>query len=410
MRLEDYSVNQHNHSTLPDDIAWKKKSGWIGLNGNVRSEWDMVWFLKEVIDRPKHKWDYQNNSKKTLLVTAGFDGNSEYDDGHLRQHYNKVGVDWHNIDNLGVTTEYRNFIHGHEGYLAKNYKDFYGWMISRDDLNRPNADLLYRIHKFLGEVRYQFPAIELYDLYHACVDNLEGKIETIWNHVDIHTKFQRVEQTLEFARKYPDKKYTIKNLFDDLKRYDRWFFDTWRHETEKFFNDGGFYQKGHWNHIRNILSEKIRSAASIFMWGGSWINMLNALKFFRLDHVMHEAKANGTNYYGMSAGTIVMMDNIYDLGQRSSASGFIRPYMSGLGLIKGMTIYTHVQDFKFINENGVDEKSTIALRTDDPAIGLTTNSIALVDEDTIYSVGGDPVYCFEDRGWTYYLESGSNIR
>lgn len=410
MRLEDYTINKHNNENLPKDIAWKKHSGWITLNGNVRSEWDLIWFTKQFLNNPKTKNNYLNNTKKTLLITAGFEAGKELDDKHIRSHYTKNNINWNNISNLEVLTEFYKFKNSQEGHFANEYINFTNWMKNRFDLNKPNSDLLFKIHTTLHKVRQDYPSIQLQDLFYASEPNIEKKINLIWNKTNRNTRENRISQTFDFLNKCPFTKKNIRNYFNQLKEYDNWFFNEWEKETNKFFNNTKIENNHHWNHIRNKLNDKIINSASIFLWGGNWEYMLNVLNFFKLDKSMQYAKSQGTNFYGMSAGTLIMADRVYDLSQRTDPKGFIIPHRPGLNLTKNLTYYTHIQDFKHIRDNNYDTQTTISLRTNNPTLGLIRNSVALIDHDTIYSIGSDPVYLFDDRGWKYELNSNENIR
>lgn len=406
MRIEDFTFSSNHIDRLVHDIGKWKSQGWVILNGNVRSEWDFINFTRHFLWHPYNKWGYQNSSRKVLLVTAGFNNGEEYSEGHIREYYYQHGIK--HVENLGVLTELNNFRHSPEGHYVKSFYDFLGWMNNREDLQIPNADLHYWLHSFVAEIRHEYPAMQVYDLFYAHLHDLPNQISRYWDKVPVEARQERIESVLDFAHRYPEYRHTMRDMIHDFRSYDDHFFATWHHCTEQFFrSNSGLFRSQRYNRVREMLGNRITSSASIYLWGGNWIAMLNAIKFFRLEDKFRQALEDQANFCGMSAGTMILGDRVYDLNPRSSRHGYLVPQTTGMGMIKSTTPLTHIHDFDYIRQKDFDVISSMSLRIPRPLSGLTTNSVALIDYDRdIWSIGGDPVFLLDQRGFYYHLNPG----
>ena len=360
--LENYEFYNHDDNFL-HGLGERKREGWLVLNGHVQSEWDFIWFVRHLLHHPYHFYDEVSFSKKVLNVTAGFNAGSELDYGHIKSYFHKNGIDWE--ENLGLWNAVNNFSHTHDGFHVKNFMEFQKWM-HRRHLDK-TADIQYELHRYLAEIRERFSNMQMYELFiSAHQEPWEGQLA--------HLEDNRLKNIGLVHDGY------LKSLFDALKENDREFFGTWEHCTNKFFEDSGIWQSGTYHDYRNSLGDQILSSASVFFWGGQWNVMQDCLSFFQLKPFMQEAYRRGTNFYGMSAGVIVLSDEIYMIGERTSPNGYQYPYGKGLGLLDKTYAYSHIYDSGFIRSEDYDTISSTALRHSPcPTIGLTRNSTALIE-------------------------------
>jgi hypothetical protein len=233
--------------------------------------------------------------------------------------------------------------------------------------------------------------MQMYELYISAGQNpLEGEMAFLDEHRRNHVGVTSGDH--------------LQYLFAEMAAADDSFFETWRHCEDRFFEDSGIWESGTYHEFRNHLGAQILDSASIFFWGGQWNIMHDYLNFFRLKPFFEEAQRRGTNFYGMSAGVIVLSDRIYMGHDMGFPRGYQTPYGFGLGLCDNVNAYSHIIDMDWIRAEAWDVISSVALRHRPlPTIGLTRNSTALIHNDDIHSIGSDPVYFLDNRGFIQYM-------
>lgn len=400
-----------------------KVEGWIFLNGNVATEYDLVQMFNEQIINPQHKDPQINKSKKVLLVTAAFQKGHEHHDHHLITMFEKLSIDpkWNgpypqNIQNLSVYTMFTMFKEK-EKWLYQKYTEKQDQIkaIKLDYLSK-NNDYVRIVHSLTHELQEKYPELSLYDFYY-----FHEKYEKFPEFTEEST-IERLENLKILSRnKYDlEKCKEIKETLDHLIYKDEEIFSICAHIEDFFLEKSGIKNCTYYKEQRADLNERIKSSASIFIFGGRVYVLVNRLRFYQLHEFFKEALKNGTNIYGISAGAICQTEKFSLNFEEFSVGGYLRAADIGMGLVKNLFVFPHANDYKYIMEADRNYLSFFTLRQKNGVVvGLSQKSVLLCEkykdpiDGKIYSrfssVGEEPVLVFGERGIRYDLEKFDQI-
>jgi len=393
-----------------------KVRGWIFLNGNVSREADLVNMFKSRILNPEHTNPYINKTKKVLLVTAAFNRGEEHDDRHLIYMFEKIGIDpmWEgrfptNIQNLSIWSMFEIFKHK-EPWLYRRYTE------KQDQIKAVKYDYYKKNHKYVNtidrlteELESTYDKLGLYEFYYY--ERLENSYEMFLVNLDENLRREKVKQLdrLSHSKKDLLKCKELKENLDHLIYKDAEIFNLIESIEKFFLEKSGVENSLLYKEQRDELAHRILTSATIFLFGGRVYVIVNRLRFYQLAEVFKKALDNGTNLYGISAGTLAMTDKFGLSFEKKVPGGYLRAADHGMGLVKNLWVYPHADDYNYIRETQRDELSFFALRhRQGTVIGLNEKSVLLCEEyfdegdNTRYkryvSVGEDPVLVFGEKG------------
>ena len=108
--------------------------------------------------------------------------------------------------------------------------------------------------------------------------------------------------------------------------------------------------------------------------------LVNRLRFYDLGEAFSLAVGRGTNLYGISAGAICQTERFSLTFDRAETGGHIHAGDFGMGLVRGMPIFPHANDFRSIREGRRDNLSFFAMRMPhEVAVGLNERSVLLCE-------------------------------
>lgn len=392
-----------------------KLEGWIFLNGNVRTESDLINMFHEKIVNPYHKDKSINESKKVLLVTAAFQKGHEHDDIHIIRMFEKLSIDpkWNgpypeNIQNLSVYSMFED-LQIKEKWLYQKYTEKQDQIkaIKKDYLTK-NKNYVELIHYLCKKLKGNYPNLGLYDFYYFQLykDSIEDIITSQKQENII--KLPDIKKLLK-SRVHIDICKQIKENFDHLIYKDDEIFSITQHIEDFFLEKSGITNSSFYNEQRDELKERIMSSASIFIFGGRVYVLVNRLRFYQLNEFFKQALKKGTNIYGISAGAICQTDKFSLNFEEFSAGGYLRAADKGMGLIRNLWIFPHANDYNYIREANRNFLSFFTLRQKEGiVVGLSEKSVLLcekykdpIDGNTykrFSSVGEEPVLVFGEKG------------
>lgn len=404
----------------------QKIRGDIFLNGNVSCENDLIRMVSRHVLDPRTFRDDLNETRKTLLVTAAWKKGHEFNERHVIGYLEAAGVPagWRggyptNIQNLGLYTAFERFIKAE----PKRYAVYHDKQESIKDLKAQylarNAGLLERLFAGLREFKRLVPGLGFFDLFYSIDDEkdldfftrdldlpaLNAKIKAIR---DLH----RSPRALELAR-------GICADLNDMIAKDRDLYAECRRIEAQFFTSSGIQGCSLYHEQREEMKARILSSASIFIFGGRVYVLNNRLRFYGLAEVFEAALAQGTNTYGVSAGSICQTDDFALNFEKQFRGGFLRAEDHGMGLVRDLWIFTHANDYRYIVRADESMLSLFAIRHfPQVVVGLSRNSILRVrryrdDGKREYmryvSWGTDPVLVFGVRGRAARVNQGDEL-
>lgn len=404
-----------------------KAQGWIFLNGNVSKEEDLVKMCRMQILEPENFEPVVQENKKVLLVTAAFQKGHEHHDRHLIEMFERLSIEakWENdfprnIQNLSVWTMFNTFKE-REHWLYRKYTEKQDRIKAiKQDYLLKNSHYVESAHQAAKELERTYPNLTMFDFYH--IDNYR---ET----QDLFVSGLNVEQSI---KKHNDLKGLYASPFDlDLCRElkatidhlvfkDDEIFAICQFIEEYFLEKSGIENCQLYKEQRQDLEERLKSSATIFIFGGRTYVLVNRLRFYRLDEFFKQVLAKGTNIYGISAGTICQMDRFYLNLDRFTQGGYLRAADRGMGLVDGIWVTPHAEDYEYIRDAHPDSLSFFSLRQrNGVVVGLSEKSVLLCEkykdpgDGNIYkrfsSIGEEPVLVFGIRGIKHEMNKYSEI-
>jgi len=404
-----------------------KVQGWIFLNGNVSREEDLVSMCRQSIQEPFHFDPGINNSKKVLLVTAAFQKGHEHQDRHLIEMFERVSIDakWENdfprnIQNLSVWSMFNTFKE-RERWLHRKYTEKQDRIKAiKQDYLLKNSHYVESAHQTSKELARIYPNLTMFDLYHIDQFNEDHDMFTTGlSKEQADTKLMDL-QSLYNSPLDRDLCKELKATIDHLVFKDEEIFEICQFIEDYYLEKSGISSSSLYHEQRKDLEERITSSATIFIFGGRTYVLVNRIRFYRLDEYFKKALARGTNVYGISAGTICQMDRFYLNLERFTPGGYLRAADRGMGLVEGLYVTPHAEDYAYIREAHPDALSFFSLRQKNGVmVGLSEKSVLLCErykdplDGQVYkrftSVGEEPVLIFGERGMKHEMKKHAQI-
>jgi len=235
------------------------------------------------------------------------------------------------------------------------------------------------------------------------------------------TQKRRLDEMDEDHRLYHYQCRELQHSMDLIRDTDEHLIKTCRLVEASFFRRTCLQNNPTWKAMRAELEENIRNSNSIFIFGGHTAVLHNRLNFFRLQRAFRRALSEGTNFYTISAGSIVLCSKIilYDDAARHEG----RPpreyefFDNGFGLVSKLILFPHCRDR--IAMDDPDNLAYLAQRFRGAlCVGLDEESFLLLDTyrkgkqeyERFASVGPhDGVYLFDASGEKVIMQAGHEL-
>jgi peptidase E len=404
-----------------------KAQGWIFLNGNVSKEEDLVRMCRDQISKPQHFVPSINDSKKVLLVTAAFQKGHEHHDRHLIEMFERLSIDakWdndfpRNIQNLSVWSMFNTFKE-RESWLWKKYHEKQDRIKAiKQDYLLKNSSYVESAHQTSKDLGRTYPGLTMFDYYN--IEKFKDNPDLFTTNLDPE-KAQRKLADLKSLMGSPldlDLCKELKATIDHLVFKDDEIFALTQFIEDYFLEKSGISESALYREQRKDLEDRITGSATIFIFGGRTYVLVNRLRFYRLAEYFKMALSMGANIYGISAGTICQMDRFYLNLERFTPGGYLRAADRGMGLVEGLYVTPHAEDYAYIREAHPDALSFFSLRQKNGVVvGLSEKSILLYEryKDPLdgkvhrrfTSIGEEPVLIFGERGVKHEMSRHSQI-
>jgi peptidase E len=407
-----------------------KAAGWILLNGNVVWETDLVDMFRGRIQDPQHFDPQVNRKRKVLLVTAAFDRGQEHRDRHLIAMFERLGIeaDWRehlprNIQNLSVYTFFERFKH-QEPWVHSRYTEKQAILKAiKHEYTVKNQVYVTLVQRQLEALRKSYPALGLFEFYHAAAPG--RGLPALIQDEEASSRPDKAAclADLERLRKADSDLKSCLELHRTLEHLvykDEEVFAMCHALESHFLDKSGVRHSALYQEQRAELRERVLSSATVFLFGGRVYVLVNRLRFYDLAEAFALAVSRGTNLYGISAGAICQTERFSLSFDRAETGGHIHAADFGMGLVKGIRIFPHANDFRSIREGRRDDLSFFALRMPhEVAVGLNERSVLLCEtfrdpvdgrvHKRFSSAGTDPVLVFGPRGERHEMEPVSEI-
>ncbi|MDP7422877.1 MAG: Type 1 glutamine amidotransferase-like domain-containing protein [bacterium] len=392
-----------------------KEQGWVFLNGNVATEVDLVKMFSPQMLNPQHPDPEINQSRKVLLVTAAFHKGHEHHDRHLIEMFERLGIDakWKNsfptnIQNLSVYSMFSEFI-TKEKWLYRRYTEKQDLLKAiKKDYHVKNQDYLDTVTALTDALEFKHPHLGLFDFYHWNRFDDEDFMMAGLSTRERKTKIKQIEP-LKHSAVDMDMCRELSDTVEHLVYKDEEILALCQNMEAFFLEKSGVWKSALYQDHREELKQRIINSATCVLFGGRVFVLNNRLRFYRLDEVFQEALRLGTNFYGISAGAMSLQDRFYLSFPRDFPGGFMRVADLGIGLVKGLSVFPHANDYLYIRRAHQDELSLYTVRhRGRVTVGLNEKTVLLYEryrdplDDQVYdrysSVGDDPVLVFGERG------------
>lgn len=388
--------------------------GWIVLNGNIVVDVDIVRQYADRILESHHVDEAVRQWRKVLLITAAWK-KDEYKETHVKEALTRIGIPSRyeggfdqNLQNLAVYHEF-NRLRAADPALYRQYHEKQEVIIkTKEFYRRKNNDFLRILREQTAYVKEMYPDATLAGILAYDVMRHQGDLPRFSERELLyHYYCQDIQDTL---RTIVDNDEKMVRLCREIERYFR---------ARSRVDEHPLFIR-----IRDELTQRILSANSIFIFGGHVGVLLNRLHFFRLHNVFREALHRGTNFYAVSAGSVVLAEKLI-LFDDFWGDEETRPrkefefFDNGLGLVDKLTVFPHCRDR--IQTDDPDNLAYLAHRfSSGPCVGLNEESFLLVepylDEQTgrvrdrfVSSGAGDGVYVFDRSGRKLRRDKGELI-
>ncbi|MFC1742886.1 Type 1 glutamine amidotransferase-like domain-containing protein [Candidatus Riflebacteria bacterium] len=408
-------------------IFENKSRGWIFLNGNLRSETDLISLFGEQIMNPKTFVPELNRTCKILMVTAAFEKGHEHKEKHIIEIFSRLGINpvWQNgyptnIQNLSIYTMFEEF-QQKEKWVYRRYTEKQDQIqaIKRDYFLK-NRKYVDQVHWLVRQLKKTYPSLGLFDFFKS--NEYKDDPRILLTGLDKKSKENKKlnmdkllssESSLKLVR---DLMATISHI--EYKDQEIWAITQF---IEKhFLQESGVTNLSLYKEQREELKNRIVSSASIFLFGGRVYVLVNRLRFYQVGDFFHEALDQGTNIYGVSAGTLCQTDQFSMNFEKYFEGGYLRAEDSGMGLVNGLSIFPHANDYQYIRNADKDTLSFFAIRHPNRVVvGLNEKSVLLYEHHKnpktgevfrrISSQGKEPVLIFGERGKKIEMKKNSQI-
>lgn len=182
---------------------------------------------------------------------------------------------------------------------------------------------------------------------------------------------------------------------------------------EQLLSRTGLRHDPQWQAERAQLERRVLDADAILLFGGSPLQLLDALRFFDLRPAFLETLRRGATLVATSAGALVLGERIVVFDDRNPdpRSRHFQLLDRGLGLVGGVQVFPHCNDR--IHTDDPDNLAYLARRFGDRVcVGLNEESYLLVDlaASSATSVGRrDGVVVFRADGIKHRYDANERI-
>ena len=389
--------------------------GWILFNGNIRFDVDFVHRQRERLLRSQHVDDEVRNWRKVLLVTAAWQ-QAEFEESHLKEAIEEIGIPSRfeggfdrNVQNLALYHEFERLKERAPEIYVLYHEKQEVVIRSKAFYRRKNDEYVAMLRDQTRLIRETFPGTALADILAYDVQHHQSELSHFSpGEVLFHYCCKDVQDTMASIRANDAR---MLEVCDEIEHYFR---------QRSRVDEHPLYIA-----TRSTLRERILSANSIFLFGGNLPVLLNRLQFFRLRDVFHEALHRGTNFYTVSAGSMVLAEKIIVFDDFWGEEGSDRRkefefFDRGLGLVSKIALFPHCMDR--IQTDDPDNLSYLAHRfSSGPCVGLNQDSFLLVETMTDEETGGvrerflsigerDGVYVFDRSGRKVCRRKGEELQ
>ncbi len=404
-----------------------KAQGWIFLNGNVSKEEDLVKMCREQILHPEHFDADADERKKVLLITAAFQKGHEHHDRHLIEMFEHLSIDakWENdfprnIQNLSVWSMFNTFKE-RETWLYRKYTEKQDRIKAvKQDYLLKNSHYVESAHQLAKDLGRTYPNLTMFDFYNIEEFHINPELFTTGVTEEQSRKKLMDLQSLAGSPLDKDLCKELRATIDHLIFKDQEVFDLCQYMEEYFLEKSGITNTSLYQEQHLELEERISSSSTIFIFGGRVYVLVNRLRFYKLDNTFKKVLARGANIYGISAGTLCQMSRFYLNLERFTPGGYLRAADSGMGLVEGLWVTPHAEDYTYIREAHPDALSFFSIRQKNGVmVGLSEKSVLLYEkyrdpmDGNIYkrytSIGEEPVLVFGVRGMKHEMTKNSQL-
>ena len=269
-----------------------------------------------------------------------------------------------------------------------------------------NTELINLLQKHTRELKEEFPDICVADILSYSIEQNEWYVPQMDEHqIFKHYACQEIQKTLEYILGGDELQSHISEQIQEYAKL-----------------KSGVLGNPEYQAKRKELADRILSANSIFIFGGEVGSLYYSMKFWELDKTLHEALMRGTNFYTVSAGSIILCNKIImynDFPGRDGERQYHFEFFDhGFGLVTRIKLFPHCHDR--IQTDDPDNLAYLAHRFEGRVcVGLNENSFLLLDahygEDgrlhpRYQSMGEkDGVYVFDPSGQKIQVEKGESL-
>lgn len=386
--------------------------GSILFNGNVVREEDFIDQFKDRILQSDHIDPAVRKSKKVLLITGAWRDN-EFNESHVKEALKDIGIPSRyrngydeNIQNLSVYHEWMQFHEQHPAIKEIYFRSLEKLYRIKRFYRERNATLVNLLQHHSRALKKDIPGISLSEvLSYPSADEDWRVTQMTDGEVLQHYSCQEIQKTLAYLIGGDALQGKISREIQDCAKI-----------------RSGVLGNPDYQKRRKELIDRILSANSIFIFGGEVASLYYSLKFWDLDQALSEALMRGTNFYTVSAGTIIFGEKIIVYGETTEESGARNRYFeffdNGFGLVTKIRLFPHCRDR--IQTDDPDNLSFLAYRFQGRiCVGLNEDSFLLLDthqgpDGRLYprftSMGQkDGVYAFESSGRKVRYDFGEQL-
>ena len=383
--------------------------GRIVFNGNFPDEAALAGRIAEWLHDPRHADPSVRESRRVLLVTAGWK-QDEYDEAHVKRALAGVGIASRVVNGYDINIQNLSAWHAFEELQRVEPEVARRWRarerladITRGLYVEKNAFQVAHLRRALANLHERSPSLRL-------------------GHVLADTSASFTHPPDDFDDDRLLAHFLAMGLRDSiaaLSASDDQMVENLRVLDEHFVAATGLHFNPTWLRLRARLEERLLEASAIFLFGGDLSALHHSLTFFRLRDAFLEALRRGASIFAVSAGALLLCDRIIvyndfpsDLGPRREFQLFDR----GFGLVRQLQIFPHCMDR--IQTDDEDNLSYLACRfRHRTCVGLNEESFLLV-EPSVEDDGGvravsvgrrDGVYVFDKLGCKRRFDHGQAV-
>lgn len=381
--------------------------GSIFLNGNVQSERDLFVLLRDYFTNPTHLDEKVRNDNMMLLGTATWK-KGELNTRHVENAASSQAIT-DKFDNLRAYTNFQTFELKEPKLYSIYHKKQLNIISTKQRYLLQNQINVKMIFQLLKEIKADYPEINLWDV---------AKIEdVIAEKVAIEDLNSKNDDQIKHILKTPatvEKCNHVRKLLLQIMKSDEEVFAKVIKIEKSYLENTDITTNKLYMDQRESMVEKINKAACIVFFGGHTYVINNRMRFYQLAEPLEEALNKGTNIFGISAGSIFLMDKFHMNFDIGVPGGFLRAEDYGIGLVHHIVVFPHANEYDYFTDAKPDYLSFVAIRNKpNVPVGISMNTILKYNESedkhTFKSIGSDPAYVFNLRGERLDIKRGEQF-